>query len=86
MELSEPSAAGRIANSRDVFVGLYCYATLLYCEEIARTWTYQILYRLMAPPRNIHGYTSSTSPESQNADDRPHIKYYISRWKKQHNK
>ena len=32
VELFEPSAAGRIANSNDLFVGLYCYTTLLYFQ------------------------------------------------------
>ena len=74
IELSEPSAADRIANSSDLFVGLYCYTTLIYFEKITRTCTSQILYRLMVPPRTIPGYSSSMSPERQNADDRPQIK------------
>ena len=62
--------AGAAARRRQVCT------TLIYLEKIARTSTYEILYLLMAPPRTIHGYTSSILPESQNADDRPHIKYY----------
>ena len=51
--------------------------TFKYFEKIARTCTYQILHRLMVPPRTIQGYVSSMSPESLNADGRPHIKYYL---------
>ena len=40
----------------------------------------------MAPPRTIQGYTtrSRMSPESQNPDDRSHIKYYYLPMEKQH--
>ena len=32
IELFERCAAGRIANSRDLFVGLYCYTAVIYSQ------------------------------------------------------